>query len=86
MEECDALHDRRLSVLPDYRRAPRGAEEHEGFTLTKIDVTMRPDLLTAKKIKAVPVVEVGTVLRTGNLTSQELADLIGGAAVAVAGG
>ena len=47
---------------------------------------MRPDLLTAKEIKAVSVVEVGTVLRTGNLTSQELADLIGGAAVAVAGG
>ena len=43
---------------------------------------MRPDLLTAKKIKAVPVVEVGTVLRTGNLTSQELADLIGGSAAA----
>jgi glutaredoxin len=53
-----------------------------GFTLTKIDVTMRPDLLTAKKIKAVPVVEVGTVLRTGNLTSQELAALIGGSAAA----
>jgi len=52
-----------------------------GFTLTKIDVTMRPDLLMAKKIKGVPVVEVGSVLRTGNLTSQELAEMIGGAAV-----
>ena len=51
-----------------------------GFTVTKIDVTMRPDLLSAKKIRAVPVVEVGEQLKTGNLTSQELAALIGGAA------
>lgn len=49
-----------------------------GFTLTKIDITLRPDLVSAKKIKGVPVVEVGDVLRTGNLTSQDLAELIGG--------
>ena len=53
-----------------------------GFRLSKIDVTARPDLLTAKKIRGVPVVEVGGQLRTGNLTSRELAELIGGAAVA----
>lgn len=47
-----------------------------GFTLTKIDVTMRPDIVAAKKIKGVPVVEVGGILRTGNLTSRELADTI----------
>lgn len=47
-----------------------------GFTLTKIDVTMRPDILSAKSIKGVPVVEVGGVLRTGNLTSRELAEVI----------
>jgi hypothetical protein len=51
-----------------------------GFRLTTIDVTLRPDLLAAKKIKGVPVVEVGDTLRTGNLTSQELAEMIGGAA------
>ena len=51
-----------------------------GFRLTKIDVTLRPDLLAAKKIKGVPVIEVGDTLRTGNLTSQELAEMIGGAA------
>jgi glutaredoxin len=55
-----------------------------GFTLTKVDVTMRPDILAAKKIKGVPVVEVGGLLRTGNLTSRELADTIaaGGAPTA----
>lgn len=53
-----------------------------GFRVTKIDVTARPDLLAAKKIRAVPVIEVGGQLRTGNLTSRELADMIAGAAVA----
>jgi glutaredoxin len=53
-----------------------------GFTLTKVDVTMRPDLLSAKKISGVPVVEVGSVVRTGNLTSQELAEMIGGVSAA----
>ena len=52
-----------------------------GFMLTKIDITMRPDILAAKKIKGVPVVEVGDLVRTGNLTSQELAEMIGSAAV-----
>jgi glutaredoxin len=55
-----------------------------GFTLKKVDVTMRPDLLSAKKITGVPVVEVGDQLRTGNLTSQELAELIGGSTEAPA--
>ena len=49
-----------------------------GFTLTTIDVTMRPDILAAKKISGIPVVEVGDRVRTGNLTSQELAEMIGG--------
>jgi glutaredoxin len=48
-----------------------------GFRLFKVDVTVRPDLLTAKRIKAVPVVEVGGESITGNLTSCELAALIG---------
>lgn len=53
-----------------------------GFTLSKVDITMRPGLLAAKKITGVPVVEVGGILRTGNLTSQELAELIAGATAA----
>jgi hypothetical protein len=43
-------------------------------------VTLRPDILKAKKISALPVVEVGDQMRAGNLTSQELAELIGAAA------
>lgn len=57
-----------------------------GFTLTKVDVTMRPDLLAAKKISALPMVEVGSVLRAGNLTSQELAEMIEGSMRSTEGG
>ena len=52
-----------------------------GFTLKEVDVTLRPDIVKAKKISALPVVEVGREMRAGNLTSQELAELIARAAV-----
>ena len=51
------------------------------FSLQKIDVTLRPDLLLAKGIRAVPAVEVQSRIRTGLLTSEELAELIAPAAV-----
>jgi predicted DsbA family dithiol-disulfide isomerase len=47
-----------------------------GFTLEKIDVTLRPDLLTAKGIRSVPVVEVGARLLFGLVTTKELAAAI----------
>lgn len=49
-----------------------------GFTLEKIDVTLRPDLLTRKGIRGVPVVEVGEKRMTGNATTRQLAKLIMG--------
>ena len=47
-----------------------------GFTLEKIDVTLRPDLLTAKGIRSVPVVEAGARLLFGLGTTKELAEAI----------
>jgi len=47
-----------------------------GFRLKEIDVTFRPELLISKGIKALPVIEIGTVLRVGNATSEELAAFI----------
>jgi len=47
------------------------------FTLEKIDVTLRPQLLMSKGISAVPVVEVGKDRLVGNATSEQLAALIG---------
>jgi glutaredoxin len=49
-----------------------------GFTLEKIDVTLRPDLLAAKGIRSVPVVEVGARLLFGLVTTKELAAAIAG--------
>jgi glutaredoxin len=54
-------------------------EGEGGFTLRKIDVTLRPGTLAAKGIKAVPVVEAGGQRLTGNATSQQLAALVEGA-------
>jgi glutaredoxin len=50
-----------------------------GFHLSKVDVTMRPDVLAAKHIKAIPVIQVGDGFVVGNATSRELAALIAGA-------
>ena len=47
-----------------------------GFTLEKIDVTLRPDLLAAKGIRSVPVVEAGARLLFGLVTTKELAEAI----------
>ena len=54
------------------------------FTLEKIDVTLRPGLLTAKHIRAVPAVEVNGRIVTGLISSRELADAIAPAAIATA--
>jgi glutaredoxin len=48
-----------------------------GFTLEKIDVTLRPDLLAAKGIRSVPVVEANGKLLAGLVTTKELPAAIG---------
>jgi glutaredoxin len=48
------------------------------ISLREIDVTLKPDLLIAKGIRAVPVVEVGDRRLAGNATSAQLAELISG--------
>ncbi len=47
-----------------------------GFELSKIDVTLKPDLLIKKGIRALPVIEVAAALRVGNGTSEEIAEFI----------
>jgi glutaredoxin len=47
------------------------------FTLNKVDVSLHPQLLASKKIKSVPVVGVGGNRLVGNVTSEQLASLIG---------
>ena len=51
-------------------------EAKGGFTLRKLDVTMRPGILASQGIKAVPVVAAGDESIVGHATSRELAGLI----------
>ena len=52
-----------------------------GFSLTDVDVTLKPNLLISKGIRALPVVEVGDTRIVGNATSEQLAALIAGHSV-----
>jgi glutaredoxin len=47
-----------------------------GFELNEIDVTLKPDLLIAKGIRALPVIEVENSRWVGNATSDQLASFI----------
>jgi hypothetical protein len=47
------------------------------FTLTKIDLTLKPQLAASRGIRSVPVVEVGADRLIGNATTEQLAHLIG---------
>ena len=49
-----------------------------GFELNKIDITLKPELLIKKSIKAVPVVEVGDRMLMGNITTLQLSEFISG--------
>ncbi len=51
-------------------------QQEMGFSLEKVDVTLKPELLISKGIRAVPVVEVGERHLTGHATSDQLAALI----------
>lgn len=51
-------------------------QEQMGFTLRTIDVTLKPQTLMAKRIRSVPVVEVGDHRLVGNSTTEQLAALI----------
>jgi glutaredoxin len=54
-----------------------GLQQEMDFTLEKIDVTLKPQILMSKQILTVPVVEVGSSRLVGNATTEELARLIG---------
>ena len=53
------------------------ALEHDmGFTLERIDISLKPEILIRKKIRSVPVVEAGGERLVGNATSEQLAVFI----------
>lgn len=46
------------------------------FTLERIDLTLKPQMVVSKGIRSVPVVEVGGKRLVGNLTTAQLAEFI----------
>ncbi len=52
-------------------------QKQMGFTLGRIDLTLKPQVLASKGIRSVPVVEVGHDRLVGNSTTEQLAALIG---------
>jgi glutaredoxin len=61
---------------PLVKRRLHDLQSAMGFELTETDVTLKPDVLIAKGIRALPVVEVGEARWVGNATSRELASFI----------
>lgn len=51
-------------------------QKEMSFGLTRIDLTLNPQLARAKGIRSVPVIEVGGDRLVGNATSEQLAKLI----------
>jgi glutaredoxin len=69
---------------PIVRHRLQALQADRGFVLRQVDVTVRPDILMAKGIRAVPVVEVGDRQLIGHATTKQLAALIGGRPVSFA--
>ena len=64
---------------PIVKRRLEALQREMDFTLTKIDVSFKPQLAASKGIRSVPVVEVGKDRLVGNATTEQLAQLIAGA-------
>jgi len=55
-------------------------QRHSPFEVEEVDVTFRPDVIRAKGLRSVPVVEANGRLLVGNATSAQLADFLRSAA------
>ena len=71
---------------PLVKRRLHELQSRMGFELSEIDITLKPDVLIAKGIRALPVVEVAEARWVGNATSDQLATFIAGNALRGAGG
>jgi hypothetical protein len=62
------------------RRRLAELRQHRHFEVEEIDVTFRPDLIRAKGLRAVPVLEASGRFLIGNATSEQLAEFLRAAA------
>ena len=61
---------------PIVERRLKTLQKEMDFTLTTIDLTLKPQLSAAREIRSVPVVEMGKDRLVGNATTEQLAQLI----------
>jgi glutaredoxin len=64
---------------PIVKRRLEALQREMHFTLTKVDLTFKPQLATSKGIQSVPLVEVAEERLFGNATTEQLEQLIAGA-------
>ena len=65
---------------PIMKRRLAELQRRMGFEVDEVDVTFRPDIVRARGLRSVPVVEANGRLLVGNATSAQLADFLRGAA------
>jgi glutaredoxin len=65
---------------PIVRRRLQELRRHSQFEIEEVDVTLRPDLIRAKGLRSVPVLEANGHVLVGNATSEQLADFLRAAA------
>jgi glutaredoxin len=61
---------------PIVKRRLEALQREMDFTLTKIDLSFKPQLAASNGIRSVPVVEVGKGRLVGNATTEQLAQLM----------
>ncbi|HSL20318.1 MAG TPA: glutaredoxin family protein [Vicinamibacterales bacterium] len=61
---------------PIVRRRLAALQREQGFNLREIDVTFRPEIIWAKGLRSVPVLEANGQLLMGNATSAQISEFL----------
>ena len=65
---------------PIIRRRLAGLQRHSRFEIDEVDVTFRPEVVRAKGLRSVPVLEANGRLLVGNATSAQIAEFLNSSA------
>jgi len=65
---------------PIVKRRLAELQRHSPFEIDEVDVTFRPEVIRAKGLRSVPVLEVNRQTLVGNATSAQIADFLSTAA------
>lgn len=61
---------------PIIRRRLADLQRHGSFEVEEVDVTFRPEIIRAKRLRSVPVLEADGRLLVGNATSAQIAEFL----------